>query len=108
MERLLDGLESILDEIGNTEYEVEYSSGVLTLKLGEKGTYVINKQPPNKQIWLSSPVSGPKRYDYVKDRDDWIYVREHRSMGDLLNSELSDLLQRKIDLELRNVSTIDS
>ena len=31
-------------------------SGVLTLKLGDKGTYVINKQPPNKQIWLSSPV----------------------------------------------------
>lgn len=31
-------------------------SGVLTVKLGDKGTYVINKQPPNKQIWLSSPV----------------------------------------------------
>lgn len=30
-------------------------SGVLTLDLGDKGTYVINKQPPNKQIWLSSP-----------------------------------------------------
>lgn len=28
---------------------------MLTLKLGEKATYVINKQPPNKQIWLSSP-----------------------------------------------------
>lgn len=32
-------------------------AGVLTLKLGDKGTYVINKQPPNKQIWLSSPIS---------------------------------------------------
>lgn len=31
-------------------------SGVLTLKLGSHGTYVINKQPPNKQIWLSSPL----------------------------------------------------
>jgi frataxin-like iron-binding protein CyaY len=30
--------------------------GVLTLKLGELGTYVINKQSPNKQIWMSSPV----------------------------------------------------
>lgn len=29
------------------------------------GTYVLNKQPPNKQIWLSSPISGPKRYDWV-------------------------------------------
>ena len=30
--------------------------GVLTVKLGQKGTYVINKQTPNRQIWMSSPV----------------------------------------------------
>ena len=39
------------------------SDGVLTVKLGSHGTYVLNKQTPNKQIWLSSPVSGPYRYD---------------------------------------------
>jgi frataxin-like iron-binding protein CyaY len=31
-------------------------AGVLTVRLGED-SYVINKQPPNKQIWLSSPLS---------------------------------------------------
>ena len=30
--------------------------GVLTVKLGQRGTYVINKQVPNRQIWMSSPV----------------------------------------------------
>jgi hypothetical protein len=35
--------------------QVVGQSGVLTLILGDNGTYVINKQPPNKQIWLSSP-----------------------------------------------------
>ena len=31
-------------------------NGVLTINVGgELGTYVINKQSPNKQIWLSSP-----------------------------------------------------
>jgi hypothetical protein len=31
--------------------------GVLTVALGgEKGTFVVNKQTPNRQIWLSSPV----------------------------------------------------
>ena len=44
---------------------MEYSAGVLTLVVEGVGTYVLNKQPPNKQIWLSSPVSGPKRYDWV-------------------------------------------
>jgi frataxin len=27
----------------------------MNLRCGVHGTWVINKQPPNKQIWLSSP-----------------------------------------------------
>ena len=38
---------------------------MLNVSFPNVGTYVINKQPPNKQIWLSSPQSGPKRYDWV-------------------------------------------
>ena len=74
MEELLDRLQDILDSHGDSSLEVEYhvrlscsvcrwsliipvsQSGVLTLDLGQHGTYVINKQPPNKQIWLSSPI----------------------------------------------------
>ena len=39
--------------------------GVPTVRLGELGTYVINKQTPNRQIWMSSPISGPVRYDWA-------------------------------------------
>ena len=28
-------------------------------------TWVLNKQAPNKQIWLSSPLSGPMRFEYT-------------------------------------------
>lgn len=63
------------------------------------GTYIINKQPPNKQIWLSSPQSGPKRYDWVLHGEamdqkegggvgDWIYLRDGTSLTDLLRKEL--------------------
>ena len=33
-----------------------WQDGILSLKLGSKGTYVINKQSPNRQIWFSSPM----------------------------------------------------
>jgi len=33
-----------------------FQNDVLTVKLGELGTYVLNKQTPNRQLWLSSPV----------------------------------------------------
>ena len=87
-------------------------SGVLTLRLGEgKGTYVINKQAPNRQLWLSSPVSGPVRYDLVvsspsapsspgssrssssssSSRDRWVYRRDGHELRDRLREELAGL-----------------
>jgi len=33
------------------------SEGVITLKVSEDLVYVINKQSPNKQVWIVSPVS---------------------------------------------------
>lgn len=48
------GLWSLLNSLprGTTVFQ----QGVLTLRLGESGTYVINKQTPNRQIWWSSPI----------------------------------------------------
>ncbi|EKM83408.1 hypothetical protein AGABI1DRAFT_32410, partial [Agaricus bisporus var. burnettii JB137-S8] len=104
MNTLLESLEVLVDDTGDSSYEVEYHSGVLTLRLGEHGTYVINKQPPNKQIWLSSPVSGPKRYDYSESADDWVYSRDGRAMGELLNEELTKGFSRNVDLKVSRVS----
>lgn len=64
---------------------------MLTIKLGQHGTYVINKQTPNKQIWLSSPTSGPKRYDYIDKT--WIYKHSGESLYELLSNEIPKCLQ---------------
>lgn len=86
---------------------------MLTLQVGDHGTYVINKQPPNKQIWLSSPTryadvfceaanyhskllaacSGPKRYDFDTEKNDWLYSRDATSLGELLRDELKAVYQ---------------
>lgn len=56
------------------EVEVTIAQGVLKLDLGKKiGTWVINKQTPNRQLWWSSPISGPKRYEYDQRIDDRCY-----------------------------------
>ena len=72
---------------------------MLTLTFPPNGTYVINKQPPNKQIWLSSPLSGPKRYDWIVIGEgmhqkqesgvgDWIYMRDGSTLNELLRKEI--------------------
>jgi frataxin len=128
MDKLLTRLEVLQDsrEEVDVEFSVSYppfspsstytrltnpQSGVLTLSLGPHiGTYVINKQPPNKQIWLSSPKTGPKRYDYVvfgegqhEKQDtatgDWVYLRDGSTLNDLLMDELGIDL-RTTDTEL--------
>jgi len=100
METLLGALETLVDSGPNPDFEVEYSSGVLTLNLGEHGTYVINKQPPNKQIWLSSPISGPKRYDYDPETSTWAYSRDNTTLGQLLEEELSEPFGEPVKLGL--------
>ncbi|KAH7883905.1 Frataxin [Phlebopus sp. FC_14] len=104
MTTMLERLEDLLDEIANNTLEVDYHSGVLTLNLASHGTYVINKQPPNKQIWLSSPISGPKRYDYVPATDNWRYSRDGQGLDELMERELGSILGREVKLGLERVS----
>jgi frataxin len=78
----------------DTDFDVSYAMGVLTVKLGgQMGTYVINKQTPNKQLWLSSPISGPKRYDYIQGQ--WVYGHDGVSLHDLLNNEFRQMFQNE-------------
>ncbi|KPI41951.1 Frataxin-like protein [Cyphellophora attinorum] len=122
----LDRLVSALEEKAeaNAEYDVEYSAGVLKCETPQ-GTWVINKQPPNKQIWLSSPLSGPKRYDYqapgagqdakegtdaaslsvdvegkITDYDHggrWVYLRDGSGLSELLKNELELDVPKSLD-----------
>jgi frataxin len=92
-------------------------SGVLTLDLGRHGTYVINKQPPNKQIWLSSPVryvhwlslavlyrrihSGPKRFNFDSATRQWVDCRSGELLETLLNGELGASLGVECGIDLK-------
>ncbi|KAH8677844.1 Frataxin-like domain-containing protein [Xylariales sp. PMI_506] len=102
IDELLTKYEHLQDEKG--EIDVEYSAGVMTIKF-QFGDYVINKQPPNKQIWLSSPISGPKRFDWVVVSEDqsskqdtatggWVYLRDGTFLSELLYKETG------VDLEV--------
>ncbi|EMC95074.1 hypothetical protein BAUCODRAFT_47876, partial [Baudoinia panamericana UAMH 10762] len=100
-DRFMDSLHDRAEELQEErqDVEVEYAAGVLSLSFPPSGTYVVNKQPANKQIWLSSPTSGPKRFDWVVAGEsmhqkegagtgDWVYLRDGTSLTDLLRREV--------------------
>ncbi|KAG6611801.1 Frataxin, mitochondrial precursor [Phytophthora cinnamomi] len=81
----LDGIEEMLEES-----DVMFSQGVLKIDLGEHGTWVINRQVPNRQIWWSSPISGPRRYEYDGESGNWVNTRDRGELVELLRSEILD------------------
>jgi Frataxin-like domain len=56
LETIQDAVDGLLDQQTSIEYEVSCESGVLTMKLPPHGTWVLNKQTPNRQIWVRNVV----------------------------------------------------
>ncbi|XP_018464263.1 frataxin, mitochondrial [Raphanus sativus] len=95
---LLEKIEDYGDNVQIDGFDIDYGNEVLTLKLGSLGTYVLNKQTPNRQIWMSSPVSGPSRFDWDRDANAWIYRRTEAKLHKLLEEELESLCCEPIQL----------
>lgn len=78
---------------------------MLTVQFGSThGTYVINRQSPNRQIWLSSPTSGPKRYDFVPAKTvpaatsgSWVYKHTRQTLHELLDLEIGLIVRGPVD-----------
>lgn len=81
-----------LDESGLPGVDVTYAGGVLTLKLGVKGTVVLNKQAPNRQLWWSSPLTGPRRYVWDAAARTWVSTRTGSCLARDLAADIETLI----------------
>ena len=98
LKRLTDAIDDALGD----RLDADLESGVLTLQLDSGGTYVINKQAPNRQIWLSSPVSGAWHFDYREapgSAAPWVATRGGETLAALLSRELSLATGVALDLD---------
>ncbi|EDW82618.1 uncharacterized protein Dwil_GK10087 [Drosophila willistoni] len=93
LDALCDYFEELTENANDLKgSDVSYGDGVLTVNLGQPhGTYVINRQTPNKQIWLSSPTSGPKRFDFVDNK--WVYKHSGETLHSLLQLEIPNIIK---------------
>lgn len=86
LDAIFEQIEILSEDYPDLIPEVELNHGVMTLNLAKLGPYVINKQPPNKQIWFASPLSGPNRFDFYKN--EWISLRDNTKLIDVINKEV--------------------
>jgi iron donor protein CyaY len=61
-DEMLGNLEDVVEAWGEDndveDFDFSHEEGVVTIQMGTHGTYVINKQGPNRQVWVSSPGGG--------------------------------------------------
>ena len=102
LEGLQDAVEYELESLDDApdDMDVSLASGVLTIYLPPHGTWVLNKQTPNRQIWWSSPLSGPKRFEYTEDGNLWFATQNGLSLVPLLAQELSHVMKTDIHLNV--------
>ena len=120
LETIQDTVEQLFEDNlpdGSEMPEMNVASGVLTLSMPPHGTWVLNKQTPNRQIWWSSPLSGPRRYEYCDEEDVWLYTRyvdardsgkeydeeeykDSRTLGGALSSEIKALYGLNVELDM--------
>uniref|UniRef100_A0A183ANR8 ferroxidase n=1 Tax=Echinostoma caproni TaxID=27848 RepID=A0A183ANR8_9TREM len=99
----LDNFAEVFEMIGEqydlgSVYDVHHDYGVLKVEFGPAvGTYILNRQAPNKQLWLSSPLSGPKRYDFLASKGEWIYKHDGTALHNLLHQEISNIVGHPIE-----------
>ena len=101
----LESIHNTVDELADGPLaddvdDIMYDSGVLSIQLKNVGTYIINRQAPNKQIWLSSPVSGPFHYDMVCTDDgsvQWLGTKDKHDLAQKLAQEFKHLYNQDVE-----------
>ncbi len=101
MQTYLKEVEGVLNHIYETldvmDLEVTdnitLSDGVLKISFKKNRHFVINIQRPNLQIWLSSPFSGPQRFEFNMKEGKWENIRNKKSILTILEDEFNQILK---------------
>ena len=99
----LQGITEIMEDYADDnltmEIDVDLAGDVLNVALGGLGHFVLNKQSPNQQIWMSSPVSGPQRYDFRADTLSWYCRREGKGLLPMLANDFEALTGERLSFD---------
>lgn len=84
-------------EAASQALEVDFEPGTLTVELDDGRQYLLNRHYINREIWLSSPVSGA--HHFVAEGEGWRSTRGPQTLRALLADELASILGHAVDLD---------
>ena len=90
LRKLGDLADKISELDGEEDFELDFKDDVVHI-ITDSGEFVLNYHSIAKQIWLSSPISGPHHFSYIPDEHNWLN-RDKIELDQLLLSELTEIL----------------
>ena len=93
-EKTLNMLLDRIDDALGDAFDVDLNGGILTIELKNGAQYVINKNAPNYEIWMSSPHSGASHYYLDDDLETWVDTRNGDKFFEKLSQELSQCAEK--------------
>ena len=93
-EKTLNMLLDRIDDALGDAFDVDLNGGILIIELENTAQYIINKNAPNYEIWMSSPLSGASHYYLDEDLETWVDTRNGDKFFEKLSQELSQCAEK--------------
>lgn len=84
------GFNYILDKMEPLSDNITEQEGSLSVNIKDLGEYLFNRQPVSYQLWGSSPITGPSRFNLQGDK--WIQEKKNISLQEFLDLEIKNIL----------------
>ena len=86
VDAILLHLEESIDTIEQADLDYESAGGILTIDFPDRSKIIVNKQPPNLQIWVATKFDG-HHFDLLDGQ--WIDNRTGKEFWQLMSEMAS-------------------
>ena len=82
-------------EASGAEIDFESSGGVLTLSFADGSRIIVNRQTPNRELWVAAPSGG---FHFAWDGAGWRTTRDGRPLAEVLSACASEQAGSPLEL----------
>jgi CyaY protein len=84
-------------EAGGAELDFETVGGILQIECGNGSKVIINRQTPNRELWVAAKSGG---YHFRLQQGRWIDTRDGRELGNAISEIVFSQCAEKILIEI--------
>jgi len=96
VDAVLTQIESAMDDV-ECDIDAELNGGILTLTFDNNTKVIVNRQTPNREIWVAAKSGG---FHFKFDGLAWLDTRSHEQLESLLSSVVSEQSGNVISITL--------